>query len=119
MKRVALMLFAMTCLLLNAAAVHAEEKTPLYPGFPALRETKAYKKFSTRTYSEFSKILYLIDRYSDSQVLINYEDQNYTAPFCTTVARWFLSRNYKKQTAKEWIKQWCTKSIFANKTIFV
>lgn len=119
MKRVALVLIAMTCLLLKTTALTAEGKATLYPGFPILRESKAYKKFSIRTYSEFSKILYLIDRYSDSQILINYEDQNYTAAFSTTVARWFLSRNYKKQTAREWIKQWCSKSIFANKPIFV
>lgn len=118
MKRVAFLLIAITCLGFQPV-VTAEELAPLYPGFPPIRESKAYKKFSTRTYSEFSKILYLIDRYSDSQILINYEDQNYNAAFSTTVARWFLSRNYKKQTAKEWVIQWCSKSILASKPIFV
>lgn len=118
MKRVAFLLIAITCVLFQPL-VTAEELAPLYPGFPPIRESKAYKKFSTRTYSEFSKILYLIDRYSDSQILINYEDQNYNAAFSTTVARWFLSRNYKKQTAREWVIQWCSKSILASKPIFV
>ncbi len=118
MKRAVLLLVAIL-ILSSQPAVFAKDYAPIYPGFPSIRECKAYKKFSTRTYSEFSKILYMIDRFSDSQILINYDDQNYTAAFSTTVARWFLSRNYKKQTAREWIKQWCNKSILSGKPIYV
>lgn len=109
----------MIMMLAAEPVLFAKEQTPLYPGFPPIRESKAYKKFSTRTYSEFSKILYLIDRFSDSKIAINYDDQTYTAAFATTVARWFLSRNYKKQTAREWVKQWCNKSILMSKPIYV
>lgn len=91
---------------------------PIYPSFTPIRESKAYQKFATRPLTDFSKLLYLIDRFGDADISINYDGQTYTAKFAITVARWFLARNYKKQTPQQWINQWCTKSI-GNKTIFV
>lgn len=100
-------------------AVFASSYKPLYPGFPSIRESKAYKKFAVRPLSDLSKILYLIDRFAESDIRILYENQSYTAPFATTVSRWFLARNYKKQTPEEWVRQWCSHSVFSNKLIYI
>lgn len=104
---------------LLATTAWANEYKMLYPGFPKIRDSKAYQKFATRPLSEFSKILYLIDRYGDAKIQINYDAQNYMPQFATTVARWFLARNYKKQTAMQWIRQWCSRSILGNKIIYI
>lgn len=106
-------------IILLAASAWAKEYRLLYPGFPKIRDSKAYQKFAVRPLSEFSKILYLIDRYGDSKIQIYYDDQTYMSQFATTVARWFLARNYKKQTAMQWIKQWCSRAILSNKVIYI
>ncbi len=109
----------MVGMILLAASAWAKEYKLLYSEFPKIRDSKAYRKFATRPLSEFSKILYLIDRYGDSKVQIYYDEQSYMAPFATTVARWFLARNYKKQTATQWVKQWCSRTILGNKIIYI
>lgn len=95
----------------------ASNYKPLYPGFSSIRESKAYKKFAVRPLSNLSKIHYLIDRFGESEIQIVYDNQTYAAPFVTTIARWFLARNYKKQTPEEWIQQWCSRSLVSNRLI--
>ncbi len=114
-----LIFLGVAVLSLQTLAVAAKEYKPLYPNFPTIRESKAYQKFARRPLTDFSKILYLIDRYGDSQIQIVYDNQTYTAPFATTVARWFLARNYKKQTPSQWINQWCHTSVMSGHPIYV
>lgn len=117
MKKWALILLAVIAF--TPAVGFAKSTVAFYPGFPSIEESKAYKKFMRRPVSDFSKILYLIDRFSEAQIEVIYEEQAYNVAFATTVARWFLARNYKKETPEEWINKWCSRSVFSNKLIFV
>ena len=119
MQRKALSTLTVILMLAILPAAFASTYKPLYPGFPGLRESKAYKTFAVRPLSDLSKILYLIDRFAEADIQILYENQSYTAPFATTVSRWFLARNYRKQTPEVWVKQWCSHSIFSNKLIYI
>jgi hypothetical protein len=116
-QRKALSTLIAVLMLANIPAAAAYQ--PIYPEFTSIRESKAYKKFSVRPYSNLSKIHYLIDRFGEAQIEIVYDNQTYAAAFATTVARWFLARNYKKQTPEEWVNQWCSRSIVSNKLIHI
>ncbi len=82
-------------------------------------QSQAYKQFSGRPYSELSKIIYLIDRFGDTEVEILYDGHYYKARFVKQVARWFLFHRYKKETAEQWIQVWCHKSAFSGNLIWV
>ncbi len=96
-------------------SVTAEAAKPLV----AIRETMAYKQFKSRPVSDFSKLIFLIDRFADSGVVIVYDGHQYQSKFAATVARWFLVRNYKKQTVKEWVMRWCNTSVLSGSLIWV
>jgi hypothetical protein len=110
--------FIAATVLLTSFNGFATDRITLYPGFSQITESKAFQKFSRRPVSDFSKILYLIDRFSEANIEIVYDEVTYKAVFATTVARWFLARNYKKQSPEAWVNQWCNRSI-NNKLIYV
>ncbi len=99
---------------LFAQGIFAVDLSPSSP-----RETPAYKQFINRPYSELSKIIYLIDRFGDTEVEILYDGHYYKARFVKQVARWFLFHRYKKESAEQWIQVWCHKSAFSGSLIWV
>lgn len=118
MPRNAILTLTAALMLAITPAAIAQETQPLYPGFPSIRESKAYKKFAVRPLSNLSKLLYLVDRFGESEIEIVYDNQTYKASFANTVVRWFLARNYKKQTPEEWIQKWGSYTIGSNKLIY-
>jgi len=100
-------------------ALAATRKTNLYEGFQPLAESVAYKQYQRRPKSDLSKLLFLIDRFGQSKVEIVYDGFHFPAAQAAGVARWFLSRNYKKQTPEQWIFQWCNTTVPRGKIILV
>ena len=84
-----------------------------------VRESKAYQQYRLRPVSDFSKLIYLIDRFALCDVEIIYDGHYFKAPFAARVARWFLATNYKKETTKEWIMKWCNTTIPQGTPIYV
>ncbi len=85
-----------------------------------IRESKAYQQYRLRPASDFSKLIYLIDRFSACMIEIVYDGHYFKAPFAARVARWFLATNYKKETtSKEWIMRWCNTTIPQGTPIYV
>ncbi len=97
----------------------AQNVEPFYPGFTPLLESRAYQQFKARPASDYSKIIYLIDRFSDSKIQIVYDGHYFSAVFGARVARWFLARNYRKETPEQWIMKWCNASVPASNLIWV
>ncbi len=91
----------------------------LYSGFEPARESPAYRQFKLRNISDFSKLAYLIDRFGTTDVQIIYDNHYFKAPFVARVARWFLNRNYRKETPPEWIMRWCNTAIPSGNLIWV
>ena len=88
--------------------------------FEPVRESVAFKAFVSRQpVNEYSKILYLIDRFEQSKIQIVYEGHYYNADFAAKVSRWFLARRYKDETAKKWIMQWCNTTVPSGNLIWV
>lgn len=88
-------------------------------GLPSVRESGAFQQYKKRSPSELSRILYLIERFKGTKVEVLYDGTFYKADVAVPIARWFLAVNYKKQTAEEWVKQYCTSTIFYGNPIRV
>jgi hypothetical protein len=82
-----------------------------------LEESSAYRQFSRRPSSELTKLLYLIDRFKDTQVIVVYDGANYEAREAARIAKKFLMSNYKKETAEFWVRKYCFRSESANRWI--
>jgi len=101
-------IFIVSCALIPKL-LFAEEKLP-YPGFTLPIESKAYQQFKLRPMSDLSKLIYLIDRFIDSDIQIMYENHYYPAFFAARAARAFLPAHYKNEKPEAWIMQWCSTS---------
>lgn len=123
---------ALTALILGAllflpvifpAPLQAAEKTKSAQtnlgNFPPVLESKAYQQFKTRPVSDLSRIIYLIDRFSGTKIEIVYNGRYYKAAFVASLAKFFLTQNYKKETVDEWIMKWCNVSIPSGNLIWV
>lgn len=105
------------------AQVQAAEKAKVTqvkaPDFPPIFESKAYQQFKTRPVSDLSKLIYLIDRFGGTKIEIVYNGHYYKAVFVASLAKFFLTQNYKKETVNEWIMKWCNVSIPSGNLIWV
>jgi len=88
-------------------------------GLPPVRESEAFQQYKKRTPSELSRILYLIERFKGTTTEVLYDGTFYKSDVAVPIARWFLAVNYKKQTAEQWVKQYCTSTIFYGNPIRV
>lgn len=112
---------------LIAVPMAAGEGVPAVPaaasssaaGLVPLEQSKAYKRYSARPQTDLSQLIYLIDRFSEADILILYGDFQVDAPFAAGIARWFISRNYEGQTAEAWVDKWCKNTFPQGKPINV
>lgn len=106
-----------------SAPVQAAEKSKTGQAkpndFPPILESKAYQQFKTRPVSDLSKLIYLIDRFGTTKVEIVYNGHYYKAVFAASLAKFFLSQNYRKETVDQWIMKWCNVSIPSGNLIWV
>lgn len=86
---------------------------------PPIEESRAYNQYSLRPDTILSRLVYLIDRFSEARIQVVYDGISYPASVAGPFARWFLGVRYEGQTEKEWIKQYCDKSIFTGQKIWV
>lgn len=89
------------------------------PGMPPLEESLAYKQFQKRVYSDLSILIYLIDRFKEARIKINYDGNYFEAPFAANVAKWFLKVRYRGEKPDQWIYRWCDTGITSGKPIWV
>ncbi len=92
---------------------------PLYPGFSSIEESRAFTRYTKRSKSDQSKLLYLIDRFADASIEIEYGGYFFPAPMSANFARFFLAHYYKGQSPQEWIEQWCTYTIHSRQLVHV
>ncbi|MCM8776415.1 MAG: hypothetical protein NC930_08750 [Candidatus Omnitrophica bacterium] len=88
-------------------------------GLPALEDSKAFRQFMMRPMSDLSKLMYLIDRLSDANIEIRYDNYYYDTKFAARLARWFLARFYRGETAEQMVMHWCNTSFPSGKLIWV
>lgn len=76
----------------------------------AIEDSKAYQQFLMRSPSELSKLIFLVDRFKDTQMQIVYDDTPYDAPEAARHVMKFLSENYKGEKAAFWLNKYATRS---------
>ena len=87
-------------------------------GLTPLKESTAYQQYKMRPLSDHSELIFLIDRFADSDIEIVYDGHYYSAAFVGRIARWFLSRHYKKEAAEKWVMTWCNTSVVTGNLIW-
>jgi hypothetical protein len=111
---------AFLILFLSAAnGFSAKSDKSAFPGLNPIEESLAFQQYLERAVSEESKLIFLIDRFGESDFQIVYEGHYFNAPFAARVARWFMARRYREQSAREWIMTWCNSSVPAGNLIWV
>jgi len=113
MKRLRLVLFAVV---LGAATQLA---FAYQQWMQPLQESVAFKQYQTRPKSELSKLLFLIERFGNTDFQILYDGHYYSTRFAKQVARFFLVSRYEKEKAEKWILKWCNKTVFGGNLIWV
>jgi hypothetical protein len=108
---------SLTSVLLTVFQLSGYTQNPI-DYFPSVSESKAYKQYRMRPDSDFSKLLFLIDRFENSGIEVVYDGHYYKAAFAAKIARWFMARNYRKETIQEWVMRWCNTSM-SGKLIYV
>lgn len=111
-------LFALTFFIFPAL-LYADSQAALYPGFPKIEESKAYKTLLKRGVSHKTVLTYLIDRYADAKIRIVYDEYRVDSRFAANLARIFLLKQYRGEAPEEWIYKWCNTSIISGKAIWV
>lgn len=102
------------------SAETSKTQTSKISGFPPIKDSFAYKQFMNRKdQSDLSKLIYLIDRFSGTDIQVVYDGISYKSSFAAGVAKWFLARKYNKETVSEWILKWCNRTILAGNLIWV
>lgn len=123
--RLVLAFFALNiALTFPAATLHAEEMAmAAVPDssndFPPIQESKAFQQFILKPVSELSKLIYLIDRFGESKIEVQYEDHYYAAPFVGRFVRMFLAAHYAQQSADYWLSEHAVTSMHSGKLIWL
>lgn len=86
--------------LLFGESAHASVAQYLQPP----QESPAFKQFQQRPKSELSKLLYLMDRFRNSEFKVVYNGTEYDSKFALKETKKYIAKNYKNTPAENWIK---------------
>ena len=96
--------FALFLFLLSSSAFAFET------ALPPLQDSPAYQQFSKQPKSELAKLVFLLNRFKEAKSTVIYDSNSYTAQEASKLAKDFLMRNYHKETAEYWVKNYCHKT---------
>lgn len=66
---------------------------------------KAVEQYRRRPESDRSKLIYLMERFRDTDVQVVYDGYNYGARESAVHARQYIARHYKKGRAGDWVRE--------------
>ena len=84
-----------------------------------LQESKAYELYQGRQESEFSKLLFLLERFQDADAEIVYDGRHFSPKDAARIAKIFLVRKYKDELAEVWLVKWCYKTFKQGEVIWI
>ena len=109
MKKTILSFMAM---MVCATAVYAQ-------GLGDFQGSGAYKNYLKRPKNELSKLIYLLDRFNAPSVEIKLDGNIYTTDKAFPYSKGYLSKNYKKEKAEDWIRAHCYRSREKNEVLYM
>lgn len=86
---------------------------------PPFRESEAYHRYQGRSPSELSKLLYLMDRFRNTQFQVIYEGTTYDSNQAVDYARRYLASHYHQEKAERWIKDHAYRSGPGGRVIYM
>jgi len=95
-----------------SSSVHAQDSS-------SVNASSSLDSFRNRPATEYSKLIYLVDRFGSSDMDIVYDGHHYKASSVSPLVRWYLSRNYRNESAEDWICKWCHRSMGNGERIWV
>ena len=81
-------------------------------------QSRALEQYRNRPVNELSKLIYLIDRFSEANATILYDGHQYRAALIAPLARLYLLKNYHGETARDWVRKRCYRSWRAGELIW-
>ena len=82
-------------------------------------QSKAYERYLQRSPSELSKLIYLLERYKDTDIKVIYDGNEYDALEGANYAKRYLAQHYnKKENAEKWLKIHAYRSTPAGNVIY-
>lgn len=86
------------------AAKPAEASSSLEEFLPPLKESTAYKRYLHRPRTEMSKLLYLFDRFLNTDFKVVYDGTTYDSKTAIYYGRIYVAKNYHGEKAIHWLK---------------
>jgi|GEM_PF-1070263 len=85
----------------------------------AFQDSAAFKQYQMRSKNDLSKLIYLLDRFNAPGVEIKLDGNIYTTDKAFPYSKGYLSKNYKKEKAEDWIRKHCYRSGDKNEVIYM
>lgn len=82
------------------------------------QESVAFKQYTKQPKTEMAKINFLFNRLNKSPMKVLYDGHEYEMPEAMKIAKSYLFKHYKKESAEHWIKNYCYKTDNGNVILF-
>jgi hypothetical protein len=100
-----ILLSLLACAILDPKPGFANPAMPAPAPVPVPENNPAYQNYLKRPKCELSKLMYLADRIKDSRTYkVIYKDREYEAALMAPIVRRYVAKNYKNESAQDWIK---------------
>ncbi len=105
----------------NPPKEDVELSTPAFQfGLQAIDKSAAYQDFLKHPVSERSKIVYLIERFKDSKVEIDYGGHYYKPNDIACLVQMFIASHFdQNETAEQWVMKYGNRTIPTGKPIWI
>ncbi len=77
----------------------------LAEGLPPISESRAFQLYRQRSQTELSKLIYLLDRYRNTDYLIHYEGRDFDSRVALQEAKKYLATHYANESATRFIEE--------------
>ncbi len=74
-------------------------------GLMPYQESPAYQQYQKRPRNDFSKILYLMDRFKGAPLKVIYDQTEYESSVALKYARDYVAKHYHKENAVNWVRE--------------
>lgn len=93
-------------LLLSLGLLGSAQKVPPLSeeGLPPIEESEAFRRYLRRPKTELARLLYLADRFLNTEFQVIYNGHPYDSNTAVKYARSYIFKNHKKEKAESWIK---------------
>lgn len=106
-------------ILLFCGWASAPQKSPEL-GLCSIKESAAYRQYLNRPACEYSKVIYLIERFKNLPYEVVYDGMHYKIKNVAGIVGAFLRFNYKKDcSAKDWVLKYANRSVVRNELILL